>query len=82
VETYSSIFDRVGQNQIDLCNKGTDEDDWEQHPYWDEVKFLEMGQLNWSQFPKEIFAIFWQLELQDISIPFDAYADVIKEVDS
>mgnify|MGYP006101027225 CR=1 FL=1 len=75
------MLERVGQNQIDLCDKGAN-DDWEQHSYWDEVKFLEMSQLHCSQLPKEIFAIFWQLELQDISIPLDAYADVIREADS
>ena len=76
------MLERVGQNQIDLCEKGANDDDWDQNPYWDEVKFLEMSQMYCSQLPKEIFAIFWQLELQDISIPLAAYADVIREVDS
>lgn len=32
----------------------------------------------WNYFSKEIFAIFWQLELQDITVPVDVYDDLIK----
>ena len=75
MEIYTSIFERSGQNQIDLCKKGRADDDWEDYPYWDEAEFLETRRPNWSHLPKEIFTVFWQLELQDITVPFDAYAE-------
>ena len=36
----------------------------------------------WNNFNEEIFAIFWQLELQDISQPSEMYDDLIKEKDT
>jgi len=36
----------------------------------------------WNNFNEEIFAIFWQLELQDISQPSEIYDDLIKEKDT
>lgn len=88
---YRSTFDLEYQNKIDLYEDeagGVEKQEggdfeWDDYPYWDEIKFLKEKQEKtmWNNFSDEIFAIFWQLELQDISQPSEIYDDLIKEKD-
>ena len=79
-ETYSQIFDQSFQNRIDLY-KDIADSDWDDFPYFDEVKSLKDKQkkLMWNNFNKHIFAVFWLLELQDISLPSDMYSTHISQ---
>jgi hypothetical protein len=81
VVNYASIFDKSFENRITLCTQKTSEDNasYERYPYWDEVKFLEAKREKdmWTLCSQEIFTVFWQLELQDITKPDEFYADYI-----
>ena len=83
VDMYSTIFDNSFASKIDLCiqdNIDNVKTEDYRYPYWDEIKFLkEKGEKDmWNLFSKEIFFIFWQLDLQDITKPDDIYNDYIK----
>ena len=60
---YSGIYEQELQNRIDACEKVDDE--WNDYPYWNELKCLKDKQKDnlWKNVSKEIFTIFWQLEL-------------------
>jgi hypothetical protein len=76
-ETYSKIFDQSFQNKIDLYEneKKPVDFDWDDYPYFDEVRSLKDKQNKqmWNNFDKHIFAIFWMLELQDLTLPTETY---------
>ena len=53
-----------------------DWDDWEDdYPYFDEMKYLnaKYNDSLWTMFTREIFSVFWKLELQDIQLPESIY---------
>ena len=54
--------------------------DPEFYPYFDETKYLNKKQkkCNFNHFSKEVFAVFWHLELSDIHVPKDLYDERIK----
>ena len=94
VSIYKEIFDFEFQNKIDLYDeeklnddgieeKGEEDFEWDDYPYWDEVQWLKSQQekMLWNHFKEEIFAIFWQLELSDVSMPNDIYDEQIKQKD-
>ena len=78
VKIYSGIFDETLKIKKELCaddqrpeaqeGQDNDWDGWDDYPYFDETKYLN-AKFNdglWTAFTREIFTIFWKLELQDI----------------
>ena len=82
---YVEIFEKQFQLKMELCPPQVEESDGiEDYPYWDEQKFIKNkfeSNCKWQNFDKRVFTLFWQLELQDISVPTDVYAEKIKQKD-
>jgi hypothetical protein len=57
------------------------DDDWDEFPYFDEVKSLKDKQqkLMWNNFDKHVFAIFWMLDLPDLMVPEEMYQTFMKK---
>lgn len=52
-------------------------DDWDDYPYFDEVRSLKKKQQKLN-IDKQLFAIFWMLELPDLMVPEHMYEDLLK----
>lgn len=85
VEIIVSLFDQCNSNKIEDSKEEypTDNESWDMDlaPYFDEHKYLQvkLGQNQWKQFSKEVFAVFWSLEIQDIMVPEDMYTQCIQD---
>ena len=77
VKVYSGIFDESLKVKKELCEgdqvqegpEGANEcDEWDDYPYFDEMRYLnaKFNDSLWTNFTREIFTVFWKLELQDI----------------
>lgn len=52
----------------------------EEAQYFDEPRYLQKKEANkWQSFTPKIFALFWQLELQDLVLPRDHYEAQIQK---
>ena len=78
VQNYCDIFESSLQNQIAHCDANLYSDD-DEYPYFDEIAYLKNRDDDiWKMFSREVFTIFWQLELQDIVDPESMYTEFIK----
>ena len=76
---YVEVFEKQFQLKMELCpSQVVEADGFDDYPYWDEQKFIKNKferDCKWQNFDKRVFTLFWQLELQDISVPDDVYAE-------
>ena len=89
VQKYTMVFEDQQDNKFQLIeereqnykDEGYESDEFQ---YFDEAAYFKdvRGEkMQWKYFPKEIFTIFWLLDLQDIHHPEDVYDDIFKMKD-
>ena len=78
-DTMIQTFNQSFQNKIDLYEEEVVDpnDDWDDYPYFDEVRSLKKKQQKLN-IDKQLFAIFWMLELPDLMVPEHMYEDLLK----